>query len=147
MIAPDDIRTELHGHNVIVFDGVCVFCNAWIDFVLRRDRDRQFSFVIAQSGLGERIYDRLGLKSDDYDTFIVITRDGQVATSLDGVFTVFRRLGPPWSALSVLGVMPRGLKDFIYTRVARNRYRIFGRREICRIPGPEIRARFLGGVD
>ena len=122
---------------------MCVFCNAWIKFVLWADKRKTFSFVIAQSALGERIYDELGLKSDDYDTFIVLTDDGRVETSLDGVFAVCRRLGLPWSILSIFRVLPRSLKDFAYNLVARNRYSLFGKRDTCMIPTPDVRARFI----
>lgn len=143
MQTPSEIRNATDGRNVIVFDGVCVFCNAWVKFVLRADNRRQFHFLIAQSKLGERIYQQLGLKSDDYNTFIVLTDDGQVETSLDGVFSVCRKLGPPWSILSFLSILPRALKDFVYNLVARNRYSLFGKRDSCMIPTPDVRARFI----
>lgn len=139
---PPEIRDRLQGRNIIVFDGVCAFCNAWVKFVLRFDRGAKFHFVIAQSDLGERLYSHLGLKSDDYETFIVVADNG-ITTSLDGVFTVLRRIGLPWSVLSVLRILPRGIKDFIYNRVARNRYSIFGKYDTCMIPTPEVRARFI----
>ena len=142
MQADAEILALTQGRNVIVFDGVCVFCNAWVAFVLKHDRQQEFSFVVAQSDLGEMLYSRLGLKSNDYDTFIVIT-DGQIGTSLDGVLTVLRRFGWPWRAFSIAGVLPKFAKDAFYNLIARNRYRLFGRREACMIPPPQDRARFI----
>lgn len=139
----ETVKTATQGKDLIVFDGVCVFCNAWVKFVLRFDKAARYSFVIAQSELGEMLYAELGLKSDDYDTFIVVT-DDNITTSLDGVLTVCGKLGLPWSALRVFQVLPKWLKDFTYNSVARNRYKIFGRRDTCMMPTPDIKGRFLG---
>ena len=142
MKLPDEFRAKIAGKNVIVFDGLCVLCNGWVQFVLRFDAHSKFHFVIAQSKLGEAIYAAYGLKSDDYDTFIVFTEKG-FFTKLDGVFALFHTLGWPWRCLSAGRVMPRILKDACYSLVAKNRYKLFGKRETCMLPNPEIRARFL----
>ena len=137
-----DISQTLAGKNVIVFDGVCNLCNAWVRFTLRFDRRQRFNFVVAQSPLGERIYANLGLKSSDYETFIVLTK-GQLHTKLDGLFALMSTLGYPWKALSIFRILPRPLKNLMYDLVAKNRYRVFGKRDTCMIPTPETRARFL----
>ncbi|MEJ6707930.1 MAG: DCC1-like thiol-disulfide oxidoreductase family protein, partial [Amylibacter sp.] len=69
-----DVLCKINNRDFIIFDGVCVLCNGWVKFVLRFDRSKNFSFVIAQSELGEEIYAQLGLKSDDYDTFIIVKK-------------------------------------------------------------------------
>jgi len=132
----------MSGKNIIVFDGVCVLCNAWVKFTLHFDRQEKFHFVVAQSDLGEEIYRSLDLKSDDYDSFIVVT-EGKIHTKLDGVFALFTTLGFPWKILSLGRILPLPLKNLLYDLVAKNRYRLFGKRDTCMIPTPEIRARFL----
>lgn len=137
-----EIESRLADKNVIVFDGVCVLCNGWIKFVLRFDHNKDFQFIIAQSELGETIYSALGLKSDDYETFIVVT-DNKISTKLDGVFALFHKLGWPWRILSFGRILPQPLKNVCYSLVAKNRYAIFGKRDVCILPTPEIKARFL----
>lgn len=139
----NNIRAKLGGKNVIIFDGVCVLCNGWVNFVLRFDRKKHVHFIIAQSELGEEIYAELGLKSNDYETFIVVS-NGIVNTKLDGVFALFRMLGWPWRILNVGRIMPSFFKNFFYDLIAKNRYALFGKRDTCILPTPEIKARFLG---
>ncbi len=138
-----DILPALAAGNIIVFDGVCVLCNGFVRFVLRHDRQARFSFLIAQTETGEALYRALELKSSDYDTVLVFV-DGTFHEKLDAFCVVMGRLGWPWRALGALRVLPRGLKDWLYDRIARNRYAIFGRCDTCLVPDETLRERFLG---
>ncbi len=133
---------ELKGRKVIVFDGMCVLCSGFFRFVVQRDRAAKFSFVIAQSPLGEALYAHYGLKAGDYDTNLVLI-DGRLFTHLDTVPAVLAEIGGLWRAAAVLRLLPRPVRRFLYDRIARNRYAWFGRRETCLVPTPELRARFL----
>lgn len=139
----EGIQNQINNRDFIIFDGVCVLCNGWVKFVLRFDKKENFLFVIAQSELGEAIYAELGLKSDDYDTFIIV-RNGEMYTKLDGVFALLGAIGWPWKIVNIGKVLPKGLKDWMYDRVAKNRYALFGKRDTCMMPTPEIKARFIG---
>lgn len=143
MTLSEDVLRQIDNRDFIIFDGVCVLCNAWVKFVLRFDTSENFSFVIAQSELGETIYEQLGLKSDDYDTFIIV-RNGEMFTKLDGVFALLSAIGWPWKIVSIGKILPKGLKDYMYDRVAKNRYALFGKKDVCMMPTPEIKARFIG---
>lgn len=138
-----EILQKIDNRDFIIFDGVCVLCNGWVKFVLRFDRRENFHFVIAQSDLGEDIYAQLGLKSDDYDTFIIV-KNGEMFTKLDGVFALMSGIGWPWKILSIGKILPKQLKDWMYDRVAKNRYALFGKRDTCMMPSPEVKARFIG---
>ncbi|MEM7491543.1 MAG: DCC1-like thiol-disulfide oxidoreductase family protein [Pseudomonadota bacterium] len=127
---------------MIVFDGVCVLCSGFFRFVLDRDRAGRFRFVTAQSALGQAMYRDLGLPADVFETNLVIV-DGRIHQRLDAFAAAMSALGWPWRALAVARVLPGPLKDWAYHRIARNRYRLFGRTETCLIPGPEVRGRFL----
>lgn len=141
---PDTTVTTLTGgHDVIVFDGVCVLCSGFLKFMLRHDRDRHFRFVIAQSTLGEALYAHLGLKGDDYSTNLIIV-DGRIYTKLDAFVAAMTRLGGIWRVAGVLGWLPRALGDWLYDRIARNRYAVFGRTDACMVPDTDVKARFLG---
>jgi len=111
--------------------------------MLKRDHTARFHFVIAQSDLGEAIYAELGLKSDDYDTNIVIT-SGQVHTKLDAFVASVGSLGGIWTVAKLARALPRSVADWLYDRIAKNRYAVFGKTSACMIPTPAIKARFLG---
>lgn len=141
---PADLVDALSGRDVIVFDGECVLCSGFFRFMMARDRTQRFHFVLAQSQLGRRIYDALGLPLVDFETNLVIV-DGRIYRKMDAFAAAMRAIGWPWRPLSVLRYLPRILKDPAYGLIARNRYRIFGRYDTCMLPGPELRARFLPG--
>ena len=125
---------------IVVFDGVCVLCSSSIQFILRRDSEKVFRFVVAQSALGQALYRHYGLPAEHFDTVLVID-EGRLHTKLDGAAAVLRRLPMPWPLLSFV----RALPDLIYDVVAKRRYRWFGRNQTCLMPSPELRGRFLAG--
>jgi predicted DCC family thiol-disulfide oxidoreductase YuxK len=129
-------------HPLIVFDGVCHLCTGFVRFVIRRDRDGLFQFLPAQSPRGEALYARLGLKSGDWDSNLLVL-EGSVHTELDAFIEIARRFGGPWRLTPILYAIPRPWRDWLYNRIARNRYRWFGRRAACYLPTPELAARFL----
>jgi len=140
---PDPHVTALtKGADVIVFDGVCVLCSRFFKFVLKHDRDRRFHFVIAQSDLGEALYAHLGFKAADYDTNIIIV-DGRIYTKLDAFAAAMRALGGVWRVAGIVRFLPRPVSDWLYNRVARNRYTVFGKTDACLVPTPDVQDRFL----
>ncbi|TGT73829.1 MULTISPECIES: thiol-disulfide oxidoreductase DCC family protein [unclassified Mesorhizobium] len=128
---------------LIVFDGVCVFCSGFVQLILRLDREKRFRFATAQSPLGEALFRRHGLPTDDYDSNLAII-DGAAFTKLDSFVAVMAALGWPWRATKALLILPRPLRDWLYDRVARNRYALFGRKDSCEIPSAELRERLIG---
>jgi predicted DCC family thiol-disulfide oxidoreductase YuxK len=128
---------------LIVFDGECVFCSAWVQFALKHDKAERYRFLAAQTPLGEALYRHYGLDDRDYETNILI-EDGRAFFKSDGSIRMVAGLGAPWSAVKVFRLLPRGLADRLYEFVARNRLRIAGRRATCFVPTAEQRGRFLG---
>ncbi|MFS2111339.1 thiol-disulfide oxidoreductase DCC family protein [Sphingomonas sp. Sphisp140] len=127
---------------IILFDGVCVLCTANARFVLRHDRRGHFQLASVQSEAGQALCRRFGVDPDDPDTMLVI-EGGRARRDSDGVLAIAEGLGWPWRAAGVLRVVPRRWRDALYRRVARNRYRLFGKREACWVPSAEQRARIL----
>ena len=123
---------------IVVFDGVCVLCSSSIDFILRHDREAGFRFLVAQSTLGQALYRHYGLPAENFDTVLVI-EDGRLHTRLDAVAAVLRRLPMPWPLMGFVRFLP----EFFYDLIARRRYRLFGKRDACLMPTPDLRARFL----
>jgi predicted DCC family thiol-disulfide oxidoreductase YuxK len=127
--------------DVILFDGVCVFCSRWVRFVAARDVDRRFRFTTIQSPYGARLARALGIDAGDPDTNAVI-HGGVAYFKSDGALTVLSCL-PGWGWVRVLLAFPRFIRDGIYNLVARNRYRIFGKYDECIVPDAELRARVM----
>jgi predicted DCC family thiol-disulfide oxidoreductase YuxK len=130
--------------NVILFDGVCVLCSEWTRFVAKRDKAGRFRFTAIQSPYGRAMAEALGIDPDDPDTNAV-TVDGRVLRRSDAALAVLGTL-PGWSWVSILRVVPRQLRDAVYAFIARNRYRIFGRRETCELAPPGLMRRVIVDV-
>lgn len=127
---------------MIVFDGVCVLCSGFFRFMLKHDKDERFSFATAQSDPARRLYQAMGLPTDDFETNLVVV-DGVTYQRLDAFCAAMGQLGWPWRALAALRFLPAVVKDPMYHAIARNRYRIFGRKETCMVPTPDIKSRFV----
>jgi predicted DCC family thiol-disulfide oxidoreductase YuxK len=127
---------------LVLFDGVCNLCSFWVRFCLARERGRALRFAAMQSATGESVLRAVGLPLDAYETFLFIEASAVYGKS-DGFVRLVRHLRAPWSWLRITRVVPRPLRDWAYDRIARNRYRLFGRREQCLIPGREVADRFL----
>ena len=127
--------------DVILYDGVCVFCSRWVRFVASRDVDRRFRFTAIQSAYGTRLAQAFGIDPDDPDTNAVV-HGGTAYFKSDAALTVLSAL-PGWGWVRVLRAVPKPLRDAVYSLVARNRYRIFGKYEECFVPDAELRARVM----
>ena len=127
--------------DIILYDGVCVFCSRWIRFVASRDTSRRFRFTAIQSGYGTQLAQAFGINPDDPDTNAVI-HGGVAYFKSDGALTVLSNL-PGWGWVRVLRFVPKPLRDAVYNLVARNRYRIFGKYAECFVPDAGMRARVM----
>ena len=127
--------------DVILFDGVCIFCSRWVRFVARRDTSRRFRFTPIQSDYGTRLARTFGIDPDDPDTNAVI-HGGEAFMKSDAALTVLSQL-PGWGWVRMLFAVPKPLRDAVYSLIARNRYRIFGKYDTCPLPTPEQSAKFL----
>lgn len=141
---PPELAQHLQNHDLIVFDGECVLCSGFFRFMLRLDRNHRFRFALAQSDLGQQLYDALNLPLDDFETNLVIV-NGRIFQRLDAFVAAMGAIGGVWRILTPLRFIPAPIKDFLYHRIARNRYAIFGRYDECLYPTPELRARFIEG--
>jgi predicted DCC family thiol-disulfide oxidoreductase YuxK len=128
---------------ILLFDGVCNFCNGAVNFVIDNDSSARFRFASLQSDAGRELLQRHGLGELPLSTMVLID-EGGVFLDSEGVLRAARRLGGAFSLLVPLLLVPRPLRDAAYRAFARQRYRLFGRSQQCRVPTPETRARFLG---
>lgn len=134
---------EWAGHErVIVFDGVCHWCNAWVNFTLARDPHAKFKFGTLQSQPGQQILTELGFHADDFQTFLLLER-GRVFTKSTAALRIVRQLSGLWPLLYVGIVIPRPLRDAAYDYIARHRYHWMGKSDTCRVPTQAERERFV----
>ena len=127
---------------IVVFDGQCLLCNGWVQFLLRHDRSQRIRFASIQSAVGQQLLARAGLQVEGLQTLLVI--DGERSWQhTAAILRVLHALGWPWRLAWVGWLVPAPLRDALYRWVARNRYRIWGRSATCMLPAPEHRARFL----
>ncbi len=130
---------------MILFDGVCNLCNGFVQFVIERDPAAHFRFASLQSQAASamlRAHHSTRDRSDIPDSVVLVEGD-RVSTQSTAALRVARRLGFPWNLGYVFVIVPKPFRDAVYAWVARNRYRWFGKRDVCMVPTPELRGRFL----
>ena len=127
---------------LIVFDGVCNLCTGWVKFVIKRDPDVNFYFVSAQSDLGQRLLVACGLNKTDFNSNIYIEQ-GIAYLKMDAVINIVGHLGDLWGMIKILNIIPMWERNWIYDRIALNRYHFFGRSQYCLIPDDTIKNRFI----
>ena len=127
---------------IVLFDGVCNFCDSSVNFIIERDPSGYFKFAPLQSEIGGKL-----LKEHDIDKIetdsVVLIEDGKAYTHSTAALRVARRLEGAWKWLYYLIFVPRFLRDAAYKLFAKYRYKLFGKKDECMLPSPEIRARFL----
>lgn len=127
---------------IIVFDGHCALCTGWARFVLKHDRAGKFRLLPAQSPLGRALYVHYGLDPQEYETNILIA-EGRAWFKSESSIRMAEALGFPWSLARVFRILPPRWRDRLYQGVARNRLRLFGRRDACYLSEPGQEGRFL----
>jgi predicted DCC family thiol-disulfide oxidoreductase YuxK len=130
---------------IIVFDGICVLCSSWVNFVLRHDTQAKFRLLSAQSALGQALYRHYGMSQTEFETNILI-ENGRPWYRLDGSIRMAQGLGFPWSFVVIARLLPQSVKDGLYKLIASNRYKWFGRRDTCYLPDARFQDRFLDQI-
>ena len=128
---------------IVLFDGVCNFCNGTVNYVIERDGENYFKFAPLQSSVGRELLQKHEIDPAETDSVILI-EGGAAYTHSTAALRIAKRLPGFWAALYPLIVVPRPVRDFFYKLFAKNRYRLFGRQDACMMPTPEIREKFLG---
>jgi predicted DCC family thiol-disulfide oxidoreductase YuxK len=126
---------------IVLFDGVCNFCNGSVNFIIEHDKAGYFKFSPLQSKIGEELTAKYGIDKTDTDSVVVI-EDEKAYTHSTGALRIARKLDR-CSWLYAFRIVPRPIRDFLYKAFAKYRYRLFGRQDACMMPTPEIRERFL----
>lgn len=137
------------GGPIVLYDGVCGLCNRVVSYVIPRDPAARIRFAPLQGRFAAEVLLRHGIPvpEGDPDSFVLVEAPGTADERLSLRSTAALRtaawLTRPWSWLRVFWVVPRPVRDWVYDRIAKSRYRIFGKLDACPLPTPESRARFL----
>ncbi|HYJ37054.1 MAG TPA: thiol-disulfide oxidoreductase DCC family protein [Chitinophagaceae bacterium] len=129
-------------HPIILFDGVCNYCNSIVNFIIRQDKKKIFRFAALQSKAGQELLQQYQLPANNLDTFILIDGERVYDRSTAGL-RLYNKLPWYWKWTQVFWIVPRFLRDVVYNFIARNRYKWFGKKEECMIPSTDVISRFL----
>ena len=127
---------------IILFDGVCNFCNFWVNFVIDKDKDNIFRIAALQSESGQKLLQKFELDSFEFDTFILVVND-KYFTKSTAALMISKNLSGIIKLLYPLIILPEPIRDFVYNFIAKNRYKIFGKRDVCRVPTEDDKLKFL----
>ncbi|MCH5714917.1 thiol-disulfide oxidoreductase DCC family protein [Niabella hibiscisoli] len=134
---------KANGDHIILFDGVCNLCNGAVQYVIRRDEKGMFRFASLQSEAGKDLLVKSGLPQDHLKSFVYIHGD-RIYTRSTAALKVAKELTGPVQLLYGFIIIPIFIRDFVYDLIARNRHRLFGRKDACMLPSPESKQRFIG---
>jgi len=127
---------------VILFDGVCNLCNGLVKFVIRNDKSNRFQFASLQSAYGMELLKYYQFKSNTLET--VLLYDGkEIYGKSDAVINIINSFGGLWKTVIIFRIIPKIIRNFIYDLLARNRYKFFGKRESCMVPGDDLKSKFI----
>lgn len=127
---------------IILFDGVCNFCNSAVNFTIRRDKNKVIRFAPLQSTIGHQFCRQYNLPTEEMRSFIFI-ENGIAYTQSTAAIKVCKYLNNLWPLCKVFLIVPKFIRDGAYNWIAKNRYKWFGTRQSCMIPTPDVKARFL----
>lgn len=128
-------------NDIILFDGICNFCNSSVQFIINRDSKGHYQFASLQSMTGLSLLEKHAI--DENIESIVLIEGDKFYTRSTAALRICRNLEGPYRLLAALLVVPAPFRDIFYNFIAKNRYRWFGKQDSCKIPSPEIRSRFL----
>ena len=129
-------------YQIILFDGVCNFCNASINFIIDHDPEKHFKFAPLQSDFGQKILRQFNKDTEDFDS-VILFKNNQLYQKSEAALEITQYLSGFWKYLAIFRILPTFILNFFYDIIAKNRYRIFGKSESCRMPTPDLKERFL----
>jgi predicted DCC family thiol-disulfide oxidoreductase YuxK len=127
---------------IILFDGVCNFCNAMVNFIIRQDKRNIFQFATLQSHSGKKLLGEYNINWKESDSFVII-ENGKAFQKSSAALRLYNKLPWYWKWTQVFWIVPKFIRDGVYNFIARNRYRWFGKKEECMIPTAEMKQKFL----
>src|SRR6185369_3792456 len=139
---PSKCANKLEAKPIILFDGVCNLCNWSVQYILKRDKKKKFLFATLQGKTGQELLRKHHLPTNDFNSFILAEGD-RISTRSTAVLRMLKILGRRWKLFYGFIILPRFFRNWIYSMIAKNRYKWYGKRQECMVPTAEIRERFL----
>ena len=127
---------------IILFDGICNLCNGAVQFIIKHDPEKKFLFTSLQSDAGQQLLKEYKLPSENFNSFLLL-QDDTILSKSTAALKVASQLKSAWKLLYIFIIVPKFIRDAVYSYIAANRYKWFGKKDNCMIPTPELQARFL----
>jgi len=127
-------------YSLILFDGYCNLCDKWVQTVIKWDKKKHFKFASLQSNTGKNLVEQFKLQ--EYDSIVLIDKN-EASIESAAAFNILRKLSGPMRLFLILSILPKSITDWGYRLIARNRFRIFGKKEVCMVPSEELKLRFI----
>ena len=127
---------------ILLFDGVCNLCNGFVQFVLLNEKDSNINFASLQSEIGQKLLKEFKVSQKGMESIVFIENGNAYEKSL-AVLQIVKHLQMPWKLASAFTIIPKIISDGVYDLVAKNRYRMFGKKDVCWIPEPKWKGRFI----
>ena len=127
---------------VILFDGLCNLCVGSVQFIIKRDKQKQFRFASLQSSFGKNVLVQFGLNENDPSSFILLEQ-GKIFTRSTAALKVCRQLSGAWKMMFAFIIVPASIRNYFYSIIAHNRYTWFGKKEACWLPNEALKYLFI----
>ncbi len=128
---------------LVLFDGVCNLCNTTVQYIIKHDSNDRFRFATLQSDIGQHIIKLHNIDTQKVDSILLYSQDKGIKIKSTAALLIAKHLGFPNNMLVVFLIVPTFIRNWVYSYIAKNRYKWYGKREECMIPTPELRAKFL----
>ncbi len=132
-----------NNRQIVLFDGVCNFCNASILKIIKNDKKNIFLFASLQSEIGKEITQHFNIDTNFIDSIILVESKTNYAIKSTAALKIAKQFGGLWWLFQIFWLLPTSFRDFFYDYIAKNRYKWFGKKESCMIPTPEIKSKFI----
>ncbi|MCR8632282.1 thiol-disulfide oxidoreductase DCC family protein [Paenibacillus radicis (ex Xue et al. 2023)] len=140
---PKHEHSDTNSYSIVLFDGVCRFCNGWVQFLIRQDKADVFRFSPIQSDYAQSLLDSTR-SADTAPDSVILVEKGVVYTRSSAVLHIFKRLGRYWALFYLFTAVPRPLRDAVYRWIAKRRYKLFGKYDSCMMPTENVKRKFIG---
>ena len=138
----DDAAILMQNQKIILFDAQCKLCSAWCNFIIAHDKTTIFKLCSVQSPKGELLLTHFGFSTSEYASMVLV-ENGKAFTQSHAFFNVVKQLGYPYKLANVFSILPNRFNNWLYDRVALNRYTLFGKYQYCRISNPDDAKHYL----
>jgi predicted DCC family thiol-disulfide oxidoreductase YuxK len=136
------MELEEENSSIVLFDGVCNFCNSSVNFIIRHDKKKRYKFAALQSDIGRVLSEMNAIDQSKIDS-IILVENGKVFVKSSAILRISKHLNYLYPLFFGFVIIPKFIRDGVYDFIAKNRYKWFGKKETCMIPSPEIKSRFI----